>query len=297
MAKDVSSILIIYNPTALKGKIGEFLPQIKQRLETRYTVVDYTTAKSAADMSALAEKSAPKYDVIVSCGGDGTLHQIINGIMKSEFRPYVGVLPFGTCNDVAHSLHIPNKMNQAIDCLLRMNFVEYDLMFDGLNYGIYAMATGYLTNCSYGASAKAKKNFGRMAYVGYAFKKLFKFKAIPLTVVADKQRLHGKFYYAMLMNGERAGGFKLNKGENLSNGKVKLVMIKQKNRFSSFISFIKLFAFGINSIRRSKNTIVLDVHQVQIENPSNEPFSFDGEKCKFLKKKITVNNSIKLICK
>ena len=90
----------------------------------------------------------------------------------------------------------------------------------------------------------------------------------------------------MAMNGESTGGFKLNKGEIINNGKVKLVMIKKSK--SSLFTFIKLFLFGIKSILKSKNAIVREVQRFEIENHANTPFTIDGEKAKFLKKKFEV---------
>ena len=79
--KSYSSILIIYNPNALKGKIDEVIPHIKQRLLLRYSQVDAMFSPETDGAEALAFKYASKYDVIVSCGGDGTLHEIVNGVM------------------------------------------------------------------------------------------------------------------------------------------------------------------------------------------------------------------------
>ena len=52
---------------------------------------------------------------------------------------------------------------------------------------------------------------------------MFQFDALPITITCDNERIHGKFVYLMAMNGESTGGFKLNKGEIINNGKVKLV--------------------------------------------------------------------------
>ncbi len=280
----------------MKGKIGEFLPLLKQRLSVRYSTVDCITGSSSEDMEYLAEANASKYDIIVACGGDGTLHQIVNGVAKSGEHTLVGLLPFGTCNDVARSLHIPLDFNKAVDCLLRLNTTRYDLMFDGSDYIVYTMAAGYLTNCSYSASSKIKKKVGRLAYVGSGIRSIFKLKSLPITVVADGERFHDKFAYVMLVNGESTGGFKVNKGENLYNERVKLVMIRRKNLISSLFVFLRLFLFGIKNIRKSKYAVVRDVHNIEIENHSNTPFTLDGEKRKFLKKKINVDDNITFIC-
>lgn len=295
--KNYSKVLIIYNPNANKGKIDEIIPKIKKRLLVRYSQVDTMTSQNEDGAEELAFKNAGKYDIIVSCGGDGTLHNIINGVAKSKEHPLIGVLPYGTCNDIARTLHIPFDLDKAVDCILRLNTTEYDLMNDGKECIVYSYATGYLTGASYLASAKTKKRVGRFAYFLAALKCMFKFKSLPITVTCDGERIHGKFVYMMLLNGETAGGFRLNKGEDLSNGKVKLVMIKKSKFLGSFFEFLKLFLRGVKSLAKSKNSIVRDVQNIEIENHANAPFTMDGEKDKFLKKNIVIDRTITMIKK
>ena len=296
--KNYSSVLIICNPNAMRGKIDEVLPHIKKRLSLRYSKVDSITSQSDDGAEELANKNAGKYDIILSCGGDGTLHQVVNGVMQTEFRPLIGILPYGTCNDVARTLKIPFILDKAIDCVLRLNTTNYDLMTDGTTFISYSLATGYLTKVSYSAKSNLKKKVGRFAYVLSALKYIFKFNSLPFTITADGERIHGKFAYIMLINSESVGGFLLNKGENLHNGMFKLVLIKQtKFKIGSFFNFLKIFIRGIRRLKNSKNVIVKDVKNVIIENHSNEPFALDGEKTKFLRKEINTNTSLTFIKK
>ncbi len=278
----------------MKGKVGDFLPHIKQRLSLRYSQID-SMATPVEGAEELAFTYAPKYDMLISCGGDGTLHEVINGVMKSGSQPIIAIFPFGTCNDVARTFKIPFNLDEAIDCVLRLNTTSYDVMCDGQDYITYTLATGYLTQASYAASSKIKRKIGRLAYVFAGIRCLFQFKAIPLTITCDDERIHGKFVYMMAMNGESAGGFKLNKGEIINNGKVKVVLIKKRR--GCFFTFIKLFLFGIKSIMKSKNAVVREVKNFEIENHSNTPFTLDGEKAKFLKKKIQVKQVMSIVKK
>jgi len=109
-----------------------------------------------------------------------------------------------------------------------------------------------------------------------------------MTVTCENERIHGKFVYMMAMNGESTGGFKLNKGEIINNGKVKIVLIKRGKGLAGLFTFVKLFLFGIKSIMKSKHAIVREVSKFEIENHSNTPFTLDGEKAKFLKRKFEV---------
>ncbi len=295
--KTYSSVLVIYNPDAMKGKIEENLPHIRERLSLRYSTVDTIASQSASDSTSIAEKNAGKYDIIVAVGGDGTLHNVVNGVAKAEEKCIVGVLPFGTCNDVARSLGIPFDLDRALDCILRLNLTNYDLMFDGEQYITYTLASGYLTNVAFKAKQSAKKRVGRFAYVWAGLGGLFSIKKLPFTFVVDNARVHGKFIYVMLLNGRSAGGFKINKGEDLSNGKIKFVAIKASKGLGAVSTFVKMFTKGVDAIRKSKHAVVLDASKVTIENPSNEPFTLDGEKVKFLKKQIKVTETIKIITK
>lgn len=295
--KNYSSVLIIYNPSAMRGKIGESIPYIKQRLLLRFSQVDAMYSADIDGAETLAFKFANKYDVVVSCGGDGTLHEVVNGVMKSGANPIIGVLPFGTCNDVARSLGISKKLDKAIDCLLRLNTTSYDIMFDGKDYISYSVATGYLVKSTYSATERSKQKFGRFAYFMSALKCLFKLESIPITVTCNGKRYHNKIAYLMFLNGENAGGFKLNKGDELNNGKVKFVMIKRTNAFSNFITFMKMFLFGVQSIKKHKSVVICDVQNFEIENHANASFILDGEKVKFLKKSVQVLTGLTMIKK
>lgn len=294
---DCNKLLIIYNPNAMKGKIENFLPKIKERLSLRYPVVDACVTSQNTTAEELAYRNAGKYDIIVSCGGDGTLHYVINGIKKSNYNPIVAVLPFGTCNDVARTLKLPLNVDGAIDAILRLNTIDYDLMYDGENYTVYTLATGYLTNASYMASEDAKRRFGRFAYFTAGLKVAFRVKNFPLTIKCDNEQFRDKFIYFMMINGEHAGGMRLNPKADLSNHKTQVVMIKHKNRFLSLLAFIKMFLFGLRAVKKNKRVILRECENIDIENHSNIPFTIDGEKQKFLKKHIDVKQSIRIVVK
>lgn len=295
--KNYNSVLIIYNPNALKGKVDTIIPYVKQRLFLRFSQVDAMPTPNQEGAEGITMKYAPKYDIIVACGGDGTLHQVVNGVMKSGADAVVGLLPFGTCNDVARTLKIPFKLDKAIDTILKLNINNYDLMFDGEKYITYSLAAGYLTKCSYSASNKLKRRIGRGAYILSGLKNIFKFKALPITITCDGERIHDKFLYMMLVNGESTGGFKLNKGDEIDNGKVKVILVKKSRFIGSLWAFVRMFMFGVKAVQKSKYVIVREAKHIQIENHANTPFTLDGEKTKFLKKDVKIVSDLKMIIK
>ncbi len=279
----------------MRGKVEKFLPKIKQRLSLRYNLIDCVAGESGQESEEIANKNASKYDIILSLGGDGTLHNVVNGVLKSNANPIVGVLPFGTCNDVATTLKMPKNLDKAIDAVLRLNTTLYDIAFDGTNYMVYSLAGGYLTDIPYKTKGKTKRKLGRFAYVLYGIKNMFKSNPLPLTITADGESFDGKFNFIMLINSIYSGGFKLNAGEDLHNNKIKLVLIKKSKGMASLFEFARLFMFGIKNVKKCKNTIIKDVSNIEIINHSNSAFSFDGEKEKFLKKTLKVKQALKFI--
>ncbi len=279
----------------MKGEIENHIPYIKQRLLLRYKTVDSMSSQEANGAEILATKFAGKYDIIVSCGGDGTLNQVMNGVIKSGEKSIVGIIPTGTCNDVARTLEVSQNIDKAIDSLLRLNTTKYDLMFDGDKYMSYSLAAGYMTQCSYAAPTKLKRVFGRVAYVFTAIKDLFKVDKLPITVTADGERFNDKFLYFMLANGVSIGGFKMNKGDRLDDGKVKMVLVRRSKGIGCLFALIKLFLKGVGSMKNNKYVIVREVKNIHIENHSNASFTMDGEKIDFLKKNVTVSTSLEVI--
>ena len=292
--KQVNSVLIIYYAGAYKGKIEEFLPQIKKRLSLRYAVVDAIAGYKENDSENIAFENASKYDIIVSCGGDGTLHQVVNGVAKSGANPIVGILPYGTCNDVAHTLSIPKELNKAIDCILRLNTTKYDLIYDGSEYLTYSLAAGYVTPVSFSTGKKLKRVFGRFAYFLTALKYLFTAKSMPVTITYDGKMFDGKTPFVLLSSSKFVGGFNFNKDEDLSDGKASLIILRG-NTFTNAFRLAKLFLFGVKSLKKSKKVIVESVAKVEIRNHSNAVYAMDGEKCNFLKKQLSVPKQITMI--
>ena len=293
--KNYNKVLIIYNPNAMKGKIDEFLPHIKQRLLLRFAQVDAMYSPMEDGAEALAYKNSSNYDIVVVCGGDGTVNQVVNGVVKSGANSVVAILPFGTSNDLAKTLNIQLDLDKAIDTILRLNTTEYDLMYDGEQYITSSLATGYLTSVSYTTSNKAKKKMGKFAYFLARLKNLFKLKALPITITCDSERIHDKFVYFSLINTVSFNGMNVNKNDDYANGKVKLVLIKKSKFLGSFFVMLRLYLKGLNSIRKNKIVTIRDVSKIEIENHANSPFTLDGEKSKFLKKMISVSTTVKII--
>lgn len=107
-----SSTLLIVNPTARHGETQRLIPVVEHLLATMaHDTVVTTHAGHAAEMAA----SSAEYDLVVACGGDGTVHEVLNGLMAipQESRPALGLLPTGSGNDTRRTLGVSDDLAQS----------------------------------------------------------------------------------------------------------------------------------------------------------------------------------------
>ena len=252
-----NSVLVLYNPTARKGKITKYFPYIESRLKTKYKKVDFIGSESAEDLKEQAKNNAGLYDLIIIAGGDGSLHLAVNGIKESGKNPTLAFLPYGTVNDVCRTLNIPRDLDKAIDVILRGETVKYDIMQEGSNYMIYTFAGGMLVSTSYKTSTGLKRLLGKVAYFLTGAKQLFSMRTLPLTVTIDGQRHHGRYIMMMVLNSASAAGFKINKERDIDDGLIDVILIEKKRSYIvALFTLLKMFLFGLNSVRKHKNVII-----------------------------------------
>lgn len=142
--------LVIANPDAGKGRGGDGAAFVERFLETdqaitkgfqlTYTSVDHTARSIAAD--------AAGFDTVVALGGDGVIHDVVNGLMtiKESQRPRLGVLPMGSGNDFARTIHgALNDVVASLGQLVNGTPIPMDL---GQINGTY-----FIQTCSFGIDA------------------------------------------------------------------------------------------------------------------------------------------------
>ena len=93
---------IIYNPTSGRELFKKSLPEVLQKLEQAGYETSCHATTGPGDATVAARQAADrKFDVVIAAGGDGTLNEVVNGLVGHEFRPKFGIIPVGTTNDFA----------------------------------------------------------------------------------------------------------------------------------------------------------------------------------------------------
>lgn len=160
-------LLFIYNPNAGKAKVKEKLSDIIGKFaENGYEVIAMPTAKRG-DATAFAREYAGDgaCSRIVCAGGDGTLNEVVTGVIQSGRRVPVGYIPAGTTNDFGYSLRIPEDMLKAAELAAKAGPVPSDVGEICGNTFVYTSAFGLFSDVSYDTPQDMKNLFGRVAYI------------------------------------------------------------------------------------------------------------------------------------
>ena len=106
----MKKLLFIYNTHAGKGLLKNHLADVLDAFVKAGWDVTVRPTQGAGDATAAALERAGEFDRIVCSGGDGTLHEVVAGLMRRQDRPEVGYIPAGTTNDFAKNLSLPRGM-------------------------------------------------------------------------------------------------------------------------------------------------------------------------------------------
>ena len=208
-------LLFIYNPNAGKGLLKPKLSDILDIfVKAGYEVTVYPTQKYRDGYKKVARFEG-EYDLLVCSGGDGTLDEVVTGMMQREDKIPIGYIPTGTTNDFANSLHIPKDLLKAADVAVNGEPFACDIGRFNKDVFVYIAAFGLFTDVSYQTKQEIKNVLGHLAYVLEGTKRLFNIPSYKIKVTHDGETIEDEFIFGMVTNSRSVGGFKRITGENV----------------------------------------------------------------------------------
>lgn len=218
--------LFVLNPHSGKGQIKNHLLEIVDILvKGGYEVTVYPTQERGDACRAMRERRK-SYELVVCSGGDGTLDEIVTGMMQSGFKTTIGYIPAGSTNDFANSLKIPSTMKKAAEAVVGGTVFSCDIGRFNEDVFVYIAAFGLFTEVSYGTPQEMKNMLGHMAYILEGVKHLQNIKSYHLKVTSVSENggekvIEDDFIYGMVTNSYSVGGFKSIAG-NVFKGRIAL---------------------------------------------------------------------------
>lgn len=223
--------MLIINPVSGKGKVKAHLLPILSTLGAGGDPVTVYMTEKSGDATAFAGTYGAQYDRIVCTGGDGTLNEVINGLMllPKEDRPQVGYFPLGTTNDMAATLGIPKSPEDVLGRLAQGNTRTVDIGQLGDKYFGYVAAFGIFTEIPYMTPQAEKNSLGYLAYVLQALSSLGEINTpYHARIEYDGGVLEDDYILGAVANSTTVAGFvKLNPEDvSLDDGLFEVLLIK-----------------------------------------------------------------------
>lgn len=206
-------VLFIVNPYSGKGQIkNHFLDIVDILVKAGFVVTVYTT-QSHGDAARAVRERDPRYLLVLCSGGDGTLDEVVTGVVRSGFRTAIGYIPAGSTNDFAASLGIPTAMDKAAKVAAEGRAFPCDVGRFNDDMFVYIAAFGLFTEVSYGTPQQRKNMLGYMAYLLEGMKSLQNIKSCRLKVTYmsendEEKEIEDDFIYGMVTNSYSVGGFR-----------------------------------------------------------------------------------------
>lgn len=269
-------LLMIVNPRAGRNKSrGPLYDAAVIFSQAGYLLSIHKTSAQPGDAAAAAA-AAGAYDVVAAVGGDGTLNEVVSGLMTLERPPLLGYLPQGSTNDFASSLHLSENPAEAAAAIVGSTPRRLDVGQWNTRYFMYVASFGAFTRSSYTATQAAKNALGHFAYILEGMKDLNSLRPYRVTLTADGETLDGEYLFGAVCNSTSIGGLMKLDPERvvLDDGKFELLLIPNPH---TAIDLQNLVVALLNQEYDNEGLVFRHVSSIHLETEEDLPWSLDGE--------------------
>lgn len=281
--------LFIVNPVSGKKEIlFKFSEVMKIFNDAEYDLDLHFTTKREEAIDFVKNYSKGK-DLIICSGGDGTLNEVINGVMQCDNKIPIGYIPSGTTNDFASSIGIERDVEKCAKDIVKGKPVAIDIGKYSNKYFVYVAAFGAFTQSSYSTPQDLKNIFGHFAYIITGMSELPNIKETSIKITTETGEIvEGNFLLGAISNTRSIGGLIKFKHSNvdLSDGFFELMLIGIPKDFSD----LKDIGDFVNT-KKAKGPMFTFLHakEFHIESKIKSTWSIDGEAQKISKDETFTN--------
>lgn len=242
----MKNIILMYNPksgdTSFRFHVDTFI----EAFSKKGYIVHVLRSNYKGDMEEyLAQHSIQDCDGIFVAGGDGSVNEVMNGMLKNGIQVPLGIIPAGTANDFARALNIPSNYEECVEALAKMQVEEIDVGCVNQRYFINVCSGGLFTTVSQNIDIDLKNTLGKLAYYLKAVEQIHTIKPIHLKLNIDDEEFEDDFYIFMALNSSGAGGFyQINPGTALDDGLMEFFAVRAATSIKDVPRLLMKFILG-----------------------------------------------------
>jgi len=266
-------IKLVANPASGRYNRGRALARAEEYLLRAGNVVDlemppYPGCGTGAARRAVAEG----YDVVVACGGDGTLREVAEGLVGSKAT--MGIIPLGTGNVIAMDLGIPRDPAKACRTILEGTVRRIDIGRCGDNHFILVAGVGFDGEVIAETNLHLKSKVRNFAYIYAGLKYVLKFEPKDYYVEADTFSGTVNAIAIAVCNSYRYGGYKLKRGISITDGLFDVCVIKGRPLLDLLrVFFSVVYRRGVPQ----RNLLTFKARHVRITSQTGGLVHSDGD--------------------
>lgn len=295
----MKKLLFIYNPYAGKARMASRLHEIVSIFQAAGYLVTVHATTAPRDATQTVMELAEDYDRIVCAGGDGTLSEIITGLMRTGYQGGLGYLPAGSTNDFSRTLGLPAGELEAARLAVSGQEMPCDIGGFNEHTFVYVAAFGIFTAVSYETPQEVKNILGHMAYVLEGIRSLAEITPYHLRIQWDGGEEEGDFLYGAISNSVSVGGFRVDgflpDKVVLDDGLFEVILVRKPTSLAELNNIIGALLTNTPDV----SVMAFQTRKMEIQSADEVPWTLDGENGgRHCVVQIRNNhNAIKMICK
>lgn len=263
--------LMLVNPNARRG--SEAIEPVIERLAQGGVDAVVERFDTPDEVSADIARRRHEADLVIVCGGDGTINSAAKGILETGLP--MGIMPMGTANDLARTLNIPNGLLQAADVIIAGNTRRVDLGEVNGHPFFNVASLGLSVDLARGLTPEAKRRWGKLGYAIAALKVAAHAKRFRAEIISDTGRERVKTLQIAVGNGVHyGGGTMIHADATIEDGHLDLYSLELKNvwKFGLMLGAFRRGEHGAwDEVRTAKST------EFDIRTETPMPINTDGD--------------------
>ena len=263
-------LLLLYNVKAGRGRIRRKMDALEQIFsEAGYAPIP----KMLRFGQNPFEGESDDIDLVVICGGDGTINYVVNAMRAMNLDYPIGIIPAGTANDFAGALGVSARTLKAAEQIVKGTEQRVDCGRVNGMYFVNIFSFGMFTTTSQHTPEKIKRHIGKAAYLIEGSKELHNREFIPLHVVHDSGEIDVDSMITLIFNGETAGRFPIARDASIRDGLLDCMIMRKCGTFDGAWAAAKLILLG----RENEDIIHIRSKKLQITSPLSPLTDMDGQ--------------------
>lgn len=269
-------VLVLINPNSGKKNSKESVLDVLNVFSANNYQMEIYLSQKPMDVTHYIEENGKRFDVVAVFGGDGTLNEATNGLMKLKHKPVISYFPTGTMNDFGTNFGLTNDMKQCANIACVGHIESFDVGKINSRYFNYVAGFGAFCNVSYETKQELKKQIGNMAYIIKALHEIPNLHPYHVKMNLDGKVFEKDLMFGLIINGNRVAGFEMvEQADNtFKDGLFDIILVEHTP------NPLELYNYPLGVLHPELNMKYVERYQVKsiiIESQEKLAWTLDGE--------------------